>query len=256
VAYNPFKKPIGEQLDLSDLQVLIELGEPESFYIEYKSDFPKPNKIARTIASFANTYGGWYFVGIDTDPHNRAVVLCGFENAKYNDPLATFLDAARQSLSHMPLVFPQIIQLSQSHSILAAYIPEGTETPYITKDGGIYRRAADATDPVAENNRYSVDRLVDRGRQEQERFNKFCTDDRTFSDTESNIAWINIYFQPRPRGLIDIQGLVTLDGVRTLIDKSKLQHTILKAPQDQEQDMTASLPFDTGYPSGKSVTLK
>ena len=90
--YNPFEKPLGSELTAEDLQLLVTKKVAEGFYVEYKSQFPASKKIERSISSFANTYGGWYFVGIETDEYNQATNLCGFPNDQTNDPIAKIIN--------------------------------------------------------------------------------------------------------------------------------------------------------------------
>jgi hypothetical protein len=253
---NIFEKPIGEKLDINDLQSLIDRKVAEGFYVEYKSDFVKSNKIARSIASFANTYGGWYFIGIkEANRENIAEEICGFDHTKYNDPLAKITDPIRQWVSHMPLMYPQLIELDSTRSVIAVYIPEGNETPYITGDGKIYRRAADSSDPIYETNRYSVDRLVDRGEKEKERFTDFCQDDRTFSQSEDN-PWISIYLQPQPRGLLKIPPMENLDDFEKLLQKTRQPTILRQSNAPGEEDWTSNIPFDTIHKLGESTILR
>ena len=59
--YNPFSKHL-DDLEPSDLSILRDVA--EGWYVEYKIAVPSPNSIAKSISSFANTYGGWLFYGV------------------------------------------------------------------------------------------------------------------------------------------------------------------------------------------------
>jgi predicted HTH transcriptional regulator len=84
--YNPFNKKI-EELTFDDLHTLIDNEVTEGFYLEFKSNFQEPRKIAKSIASFANTYGGWYFIGVDDEETtNIARDIVGFDVTKYIQP--------------------------------------------------------------------------------------------------------------------------------------------------------------------------
>jgi len=251
--YNPFAKSIGESLDVTDLNQLIAQGVAEGFYVEYKRDFPDPKKIARSIASFANTYGGWYFIGIETDSQNRASALYGFDHATHNDPVSKVLDPARNRLSHMPLVYsPQIIPISPTHSVLAVYIAESNDPPHITDDGRIYRRSADASDPIPEKDRHTIDRLVDRGRLEQKKFADFCRDNRTFAQGEKQ-AWVNIALRPQPRRSVLIPDIVESGTIRQLLEKSRELHVVRFG---SEGTLSGSVVFNTAQPTSGGVTLR
>jgi predicted HTH transcriptional regulator len=56
IPFNPFVKKL-EQLESSDLAILKEVA--EGWYVEYKSILLDTRKIAKSIAAFANHYGGW-----------------------------------------------------------------------------------------------------------------------------------------------------------------------------------------------------
>jgi predicted HTH transcriptional regulator len=84
--YNPFDKRI-EDLTFNDLKKLIDNEVTEGFYVEFKSDFQQPQKIAKSIASFANTYGGWYLIGVEDEKStNIAKYIVGFDISKHSQP--------------------------------------------------------------------------------------------------------------------------------------------------------------------------
>ena len=60
--YYPFPKPLGE-LDFDDVQEFLRQAVPENLYLDYKQEF-KAQKLAKSIASFANTKGGIVIIGV------------------------------------------------------------------------------------------------------------------------------------------------------------------------------------------------
>jgi hypothetical protein len=92
---NPFDKPLGHRLDAGDLQQLVAREVSEGFYVEYTRELPAPGKIARSLASFANTYGGWDIVGVTTDRHNVSTGAPGFALSACPDPIRVLRDAAK-----------------------------------------------------------------------------------------------------------------------------------------------------------------
>jgi len=190
MAFNPFEKPIGETLTAADLQVLLDRQILEGYYVEYKSDFQAALKIARSLASFANTYGGWYFLGVQSDKKTSiATALAGVSLAEHPDPIATVRNAVRDHTDPSPLFFPQLVEVAPGRSVLAVHVPESDDTPHVCSDGRIYRRGADASEPVFEKDRYALDRLVERGKESVRRFDEFCVDERTFSEAEGERPW-------------------------------------------------------------------
>src|SRR6266576_2604557 len=140
MAYSPFKKSIRETLTPEDLQLLVTDSVAEGYFVEYKGTLLDSKKIAKSIASFANTYGGWYIVGVTTDGHNVAEKIPGFSLDNIHDPIATLRDSVRLGIDPVPVFFPQIVELSEKLVVLVVYIPGEQDTPFITKDGRIYRR--------------------------------------------------------------------------------------------------------------------
>ncbi len=104
MVYNPFKKPIREPLTPEDLEDLVTNTVSEGYNVEYKGTLPASKKIAHTIASFANTYGGWYIVGVTTDGHNIAQQITGFSLDDYHDPIASVRDSIRLGINPVPVL--------------------------------------------------------------------------------------------------------------------------------------------------------
>lgn len=253
MAYNPFNKPLGEVLTAIDLQDLITNQVREGLYIEYKGDiFPSNDKIGHSIASLANTYGGWYIVGIETDAHNVAINVCGFSLTNYPDPIDKVRNIVKDHIDPMPVFYPEVIDLGADRAVLAVFVPGEQETPFITKDGRLYRRVSDSSAPIAENNRYAIDRLYDNGREVAKRFERFCRDDRTFSKAESEQGWLNIFIWPYPSGIIYKPELTSFSSIEKLLELSK---TAIKIPFGN-LDMIGNLPFNSGQPTLDSVILK
>src|SRR6266581_7747514 len=124
---------------------------------------PASTKIAKSIASFANTYGGWYIVGVITDAHNVAQSIPGFSLDECHDPIASLRDSIRLGIDPIPVFFPQVVTLAPKRAVLVVYVPGEQDTPFITRDGRIYRRVSDSSNPVPENQRLAVDHMVEQG---------------------------------------------------------------------------------------------
>src|SRR5437588_5427959 len=162
--YNPFNKPVRETLTPEDLQVLVADSVSEGYFVEYKGTLPESKKIAKSIASFANTYGGWYIVGVTTDGHNVAQQIPGFSLDDHHDPIASVRDSIRLGIDPVPVFFSQVVTLTPKRVVLVVYVPGEQDTPFITKDGRIYRRVSDSSEPMPETQRPALDHLVVQGR--------------------------------------------------------------------------------------------
>src|SRR6266700_4989946 len=215
--FNPFMKSLREPLTPEDLEVLITDSVSEGYFVEYKGILPASKKIAKSIASFANTYGGWYIVGVTTDGHNVAQQIAGFSLDDCHDPIASVRDSIRSGIDPVPVFFPQVVTLAPKRAVLVVYVPGEQDTPFITRDGRIYRRVSDSSDPVPENQRSAVDRIVEQGRDRARDFQRFCQDPRTFSKGEASTPWVNIFLSPYPLGMIERYELTSRDGLERLL---------------------------------------
>lgn len=119
--YNPFDKPLGEALQAEDLQMLITRQVAEGYYIEYKREMSSTTKIARSLASLANTYGGWCIVGIETNQHNVATTVSGFDPTSCNDPISVVRELVKHHIDPIPIFFPQVVILGTGNLVLAIY---------------------------------------------------------------------------------------------------------------------------------------
>ncbi len=253
--FSPFKKSIREPLTSEDLQSLIVDSVSEGYFVEYKSILPVPHKIAKSIASFANTYGGWYIVGVTTDGHNVAQHIAGFSLDDCHDPIASLRDSIRSGIDPVPVFFPQVVTLAPKLIALVVYVPGEQDTPFITKDGRIYRRVSDSSDPIPETQRSAVDRLVEQGRDHAHAFQQFCQDPRTFSNGEASTPWVNIFLSPYPLGMIERFELTSQDGLEHLLKRSRETIPLVKGGNEASLPL-GYLPFQQGRAMLNSVFLK
>ncbi|SHF31700.1 helix-turn-helix domain-containing protein [Desulforamulus putei] len=159
---NPFGKPL-EQLEEADLHKLIEEETPEGLYVEYKEDFPR--HLAKIVASFANTFGGWLIIGADArNPRNVPTSFPGIDIS--NDPKDRFRNICQGNITPVPLFSSKLILKAEDakRGVLVVKIPESTYPPHITNDGRIYRRNMEGSDPVPETDRHILDRLFEKSR--------------------------------------------------------------------------------------------
>ncbi|MEW6066366.1 MAG: helix-turn-helix domain-containing protein [Bacillota bacterium] len=159
---NPFGKPI-EQLEEEDLHKLIEEETPEGLYVEYKEDFPR--HLAKIVASFTNTFGGWIIIGADArNPRNVPTSFPGIDIS--NDPKDRFRNICQGNITPVPLFSSKLIIKTKDtkRGVLVVKIPESTYPPHITNDGRIYRRNMEGSDPVPETDRHILDRLFEKSK--------------------------------------------------------------------------------------------
>lgn len=197
--FSPFQASKLHGFKVEDIEWLHTSGVAEGMFVEYKSKVVDSRKIANSIASFANSYGGWYIVGIEADSKdNRPTAVTGISLTENRDPLSTIREAVKEYLDPTPVFYPELVILETGSAVAVICIPDRQNKPIVSKDGRIYRRIADASDPVFEKDRGIIDRLVEEGKAYDKRFDEFCTDDRTHCQGESKQPWLHVYIQPYP----------------------------------------------------------
>ena len=139
----------------------------EGWYVEYKSESPKPRDLAKILSSFANRYGGWLFLGVQEDPaDNTARSFPGIPDADVPQAVEQLRNAGKDLLQPTVPYFHRVLSgpldslsLQAGRSIVVVRIPEGASTPYIHNDGRIYVRTGDSSSPVPATDRATFDLL-------------------------------------------------------------------------------------------------
>ena len=101
-------------MDLSPDELARRIAEGEGARTEFKRGLPSPDKVARTLAAFANTKGGLFLVGVDDHgnalgaAHAREVVeeLRMIAALRVEPPLAPMVQIVRleSALGSVPIV--------------------------------------------------------------------------------------------------------------------------------------------------------
>lgn len=179
--YNPFNKNINE-LEYEDLEKLIENNISEGWHIEYKGSFPKNKKIANSIASFANSEGGWYIIGIEeNDDENNPFEIVGFDletNRKPDDKIANII---KGNIEPIPYFKNKIIETPENKSVLVVQVFEGHDTPYIS-NGSICIRVGETSMPLEIKDRYQFDKLMEKKEHFRKKIKSFMNNEFYISD--------------------------------------------------------------------------
>ncbi|MCW4017380.1 MAG: ATP-binding protein [Candidatus Bathyarchaeota archaeon] len=250
--YNPFDEKI-ENLKLQDIKALREKQVTEGFYIEYKSTFTTTLKIARSIASFANTHGGWYFIGIESDQSNLPTTFPGFDLKEHPKPLEHIRDIIKDNIDPFPIYYSKLIEVETGKAIVVLEIPESDEPPHITKDGRIYRRNSAGSDPVAENNRYVIDGLYEKANNIDKKIERFCCRQIAISRGEEKNSWMEVYLMPYPLNRMEIDSFFKTKFIDDL--KVKM-NGVTKIEFSANAHLSASIPFNCTSASYSSVIFR
>ncbi|WKN41655.1 AlbA family DNA-binding domain-containing protein [Tunicatimonas pelagia] len=128
---------------MKKLKKLIHQGEGER--LDFKQKITDPYKIAKTIASFANTKGGKILVGVRDD---KTIMGVDPEEEKYT------LETAAQFYCDPPITlqFKEVEDEEEDITVLEVTIPESWEKPHFVRDKNerrlVYIRQRDKSIPA------------------------------------------------------------------------------------------------------------
>ena len=147
--------------------------------------------MAKAISAFANTYGGWLFLGVDQlAPDNQ--VAASFPGIPENqlDTIQQRRQSVTEHLNPTPHYETKIfrgpcskIELQEGKAIIAIEIPQSHTAPHIHKDGRIYRRVGDSSEPKPETDGLS---WINSG----DGLNLFQNLDPEFSEAEAKMPYM------------------------------------------------------------------
>jgi hypothetical protein len=187
--FNPFGKSLSNITE-DDLQILLTVS--EGWYIEYKGAIPESKKIAKSIASFSNSYGGLYLLGVESDRATNCAIQ--FPGVDIN--IDKIHDAVRGNLNPFPHFECYTVPVQNGRSVVIVAVEEGLYPPCIHNDGRIYRRQESSSDPIHETNRYSIDQLYEKAKNYKEKLEIFRTIDYGFCKGEDNQPYLVCYINP------------------------------------------------------------
>ena len=194
--HRPFEKALDE-IAPEELGSLRDVH--EGWYVEYKSEAPVNRALAKSLSAFANTYGGFLFIGVSTEgSSNVASSFPGIDNSELDVVLERLRDSSKDQLNP-PVFFDtrtfegpiNSIGLKVGRSIIVARIPQGSDTPYVHNDGRIYMRVSDSSDPRPETDRATLDLLNGRREKALRRLEERVLQTPTVSKGESNQPFIH-----------------------------------------------------------------
>ena len=117
----------------------------ESFFYEFKDDQVDHKKLTKEISAFANTYGGYIFLGIADD---KTIVGCSFWTEQ------RIHSTIHDSITPTPQFDIKKFTLAEG-TVYVIKIDEGAEPPYITNQGKIYERLSSGSFPIKDSMRLS-----------------------------------------------------------------------------------------------------
>ena len=184
---------IWENVQAEDVKAQLEKTDTaENFFFEFKEDEESPAKLMKEICAFANTFGGYIFIGV-TDKK----VIKGCCTWNENRVHTTVHD----SISPIPL-FDVKSFIIDGVSVLVIRVEEGSKPPYIINDGRIYERVSSGSFPIKDSSKLSV--LFSKRKDYYERIKQTIE----FPPFDLSRRW----FPENLCACIDVGGFITIRG--------------------------------------------
>ena len=238
--YSPFDRPITD-LHPADLAILTSVS--EGWYVDYKRDLIGAGAMAKAVSAFANTYGGWLFLGVRERSKDDPVAgeFPGLSNKDVDVAQQRLRQSAAEHVN--PTLFFQTkvlrgpcveIGLAEGASVVVVEIPQSQTATHIHRDGRIYMRVADSSEPKHETDRFLLDQLWRRAEPIRKMTREWIEQDPEFSEAEDEKPYLRLLLCVDPWR----QPEATLD---------KPLSEIRAIMNGQEPNLPSSVPFDTVY---------
>lgn len=246
--YSPFDKPFTD-ISAEDLVALTDAA--EGWYIEYKREVPKADAIAKSISAFANTYGGWLFYGVDEKSKAEPVAgsFPGIDRADVDPSLQRMRQAVATLLNPEAHFDARVlwgpcdaIGLPSDRGVLCIHVGWSPNTPHVHRNGHIYRRVADGSEPKAENDRFILDQLWKRGEKLSDEYDKWVKKPIKVSEKEEGMPLLRLLLTADLWGDKGPSCNLSLEQFRAIV-------------RDTEGSVPAT-PYDTAHTSASGFVAR
>jgi len=193
--YSPLINENGDFLSIDEIEYehlsqLADRAIQEGYKVEYKKQWDENFKIkhlCQTITSFANSEGGWLFIGIN---NRGAIVNIPEERADFSQIIANKIQS---DVSPTPVFECRFIRnpSEMEKGVLVIFVDEGIDPPYICK-GTVYIRSGSSKIPVPPD-RSTIDRLIEKRNKYKNEMEKFKIDTIYDFDNTSPYCMITLY---------------------------------------------------------------
>ena len=134
-----------EKLRAKDIITYLNVLEDETFFFEFKSDDIKPDHFIKEVSAFANTYGGYIFLGVD---NSKNFVGC----SKWTEQ--RIHSVMHDCITPIPNFDVKMFNINNC-KIYVVKIEEGTLPPYITNKGQIFERVSSGSFVINDSTKLS-----------------------------------------------------------------------------------------------------
>lgn len=129
-------------LSIDDIVEFLNGDTNETFFFEFKSDKENTKGVIKEISAFANTYGGYIFIGVED---NKEISGCKeWTEEKVHNIM-------HNCITPTPTFDVKQFKTKNNSIIIIIKIEEGNMPPYITNSGHIYERVSSGSFPIKES---------------------------------------------------------------------------------------------------------
>jgi hypothetical protein len=202
--FDPFRKPLSD-VKAVDLALLRDVA--EGWYVEYKRTSLNAERIARTLCSFANQYGGWLFLGIEEKgDHSGPAAFPGIDAAHRVTTEQWIRQGAQAHCFPAPYFETHFVNgpcidlhVPTDRFIAIVRVPPSDDVPHVHSSSRIYRRIGSSSEPHHEADRALVDQLLDRRKRLEGAIRRFTEFRPPLRDGDPS-AHVHVYLVTRPEG--------------------------------------------------------
>ena len=133
------------KLRLYDIEKFLKtIEDDETFFLEFKTEDIRNSQLTKELSAFANSYGGYLFLGVDD---SKKVVGCTnvWSELRINNVICN-------GISPMIQFDIKKFNVSKSKKLFVIKVEEGVNPPYITSDGYLYHRVSSSSDRIKDSN--------------------------------------------------------------------------------------------------------
>lgn len=199
--------------------------------MEYKSILPSSPKIARSIASFANSHGGTILYGVKANQTNKPEALPGIDPALH--PSEKLHQIAFQKIDPMPRFQGRLVEVDGGNVILLAHVPESFTGPHFV-EGLIHVRNGNQSDPIPLERYDLIERLYRKSASASAEVRATLTRLWDAGDDSITHEPFQRYYAQRvlavpyaQEEIAEIFSTGSLNALQTVADKLKFEHRIV-----------------------------
>ena len=241
--YTPFRDKKENPIEIANLYYrhlcqLVDID--EGYKIEYKETFDATvkKKIPAIMSSFANSDGGWLFVGIEDAEHK--ITPIPKLRSDYSQTISQIL---KSTVSPIPKFDCKFITnpKNKKEGVLAIYTYAGNFTPYVC-NGTIYIRNGSSKEPI-KSERSTIEFLYKKAEKFKTEIDRFCkreiyfpyTQER-FGEKRRDYAICNIYLKKISKEGARV--IRTMSDIESLNNYLQNKDSPYKSMQSSQQSVT------------------